>query len=203
MTGTSSSESNMNEFVLSVIAILKKGNLIFTLLAVAIAILVYKRYDDWLWAIFSLCITYPILYGLYHLLQVYSYKSRVMYEIDYYEKEQRLRNEVRLQKEIERVRGIYYSLPDNLRQRLKQLCSIPKPNGGSDCTRILNMLDAEHIKIDSACQQISCYHYGLLELESSIESVIVKIDPTLFWVVNEELREKQDSHGNRGSSTSA
>lgn len=180
----------MNEFVASVLAILKKGNLIITLLSVAVAILVYKRYDDRLWAIFSLCITYPILCGIYYLLQVYSYKRRVKSEIEYYDKEQRLRNEARTQKEIERVRGIYCSLSDNLRQRLKQLCSLPKPNGGSDYTRILNLFDAEHDMIYSACQQISCYHYQLLEFESSINSVIINIDPTLLWVVNEELREK-------------
>ena len=193
----------MNEFVASVIAILKKGNLVITLLAVAVAILVYKRYDDWLWAIFSLCIIYPILCGIYYLLQVYSHKRRGKSEIEYYDKEQRLRNEARTRKEVERIRGIYYSLPDDLRQRLMQLCSLPKPNGGSDYTRILNIFDAEHNMINSACQQISCYHYGLIEFESSINSVIVNIDPTLLWVINEEQREKENSHGNRGSSTSA
>ena len=181
----------MNEFVASVIAILKKGNLIITFLSIAVAILVFKRYDDWLWAVFSLCITYPILCGFYYLLQVYSHKRRVKSEIAYYDKEQRLRNEARTQKEIERVRGIYYSLPENIRQRLMQLCSLPKPNGGSDHTRILNIFDAEHNMINSACLQISCYHYDLLEFESSINSVIVKIDPTLLWVINEELREKE------------
>lgn len=193
----------MNEFVTSVVTILKKGNLIIALLSVAVAILVYKRYDDWLWAIFSLCITYPILCGIYYLLQVYSYKRRVKSEIEYYDKEQRLRNEARTQKEIERLRGIYYSLPDDLRQRLKQLCSLPKPNGGSDYTRILNIFDAGHNLIFSACQQVSCYHYNLLDFESSIDSEIVKIDPIFYWVINEELREKENSHGIRGSSTSA
>jgi len=193
----------MNEFVASVVTILKKGNLIIALLSVAVAILVYKRYDDWLWAIFSLCITYPILCGIYYLLQVYFYNRRAKSEIAYYDKEQRLRNEARTQKEIERLRGIYYSLPDDLRQKLKQLCSLPKPNGGSDYTRILNIFDAGHNLIYSACQQVSCYHYNLLDFESSIDSEIVKIDPIFYWVINEELREKENSHGIRGSSTSA
>ena len=193
----------MNEFVASVVTILKKGNLIIALLSVAVAILVYKRYDDWLWAIFSLCITYPILCGIYYLLQVYFYNRRAKSEIAYYDKEQRLRNEARTQKEIERLRGIYYSLPDDLRQKLKQLCSLPKPNGGSDYTRILNIFDAGHNLIYSACQQVSCYHYNLLDFESNIDSEIVKIDPIFYWVINEELREKENSHGIRGSSTSA
>ena len=193
----------MNEFVASVVTILKKGNLIIALLSVAVAILVYKRYDDWLWAIFSLCITYPILCGIYYLLQVYFYNRRAKSEIAYYDKEQRLRNEARTQKEIERLRGIYYSLPDDLRQKLKQLCSLPKPNGGSDYTRILNIFDAGHNLIYSACQQVSCYHYNLLDFESIIDSEIVKIDPIFYWVINEELREKENSHGIRGSSTSA
>ena len=193
----------MNEFVASVIAILKKGNFIISLLSVAVAILAYKRYDDWLWAIFSLCISYLILCGIYYLIQVYFYNRRVKSEIAYYDKEQRLRNEARTQKEVERVREIFYSLPEDLRQSLIQLCSIPKPKGGSDYTRILSMFDAGHNMIYSACQQISCYHYDLLAFESSINSVIVKIYPTLLWVVNEELYEKEHSHGSRGSSTSA
>ena len=193
----------MNEFVASVVTILQKGNLIIAFLSVAVAILVYKRYDDWLRAIFSLCITYPILCGIYYLLQVYFYNRRAKSEIAYYDKEQRLRNEARTQKEIERLRGIYYSLPDDLRQKLKQLCSLPKPNGGSDYTRILNIFDAGHNLIYSACQQVSCYHYNLLDFENSIDSEIVKIDPIFYWVINEELREKENSHGIRGSSTSA
>lgn len=193
----------MNELVTTVIAILKKGNLIITLLSFAVAILVYKRYEDWLWTIFSLCITYPILCGIYYLMQVYFYNRRVKSEIDYYAKEQRFRNDERTRKEVERIRGIYYSLPDNLRHSLMQLCSIPKPDGVSDYTRILDVFDAEHRMINSACQQVSCYHYDLLEFESSINSTIVHIDPTLLWVINDEKRKKENSHGNRGSSTSA
>lgn len=165
--------------------------MIISLLSVAAAILVYKRYDDWLWAIFSLCITYPILCGIYYLIQVYFYNRRMKSEIAYYDKEQRLRNEERTQKEIERVRGIYYSLPEDLRQSMIQLCRIPKPKGGSDFTRILNMFDAGHNMIYSACQQVSCYHYNLLEFESSIDSEIVKIDPIFYWVINEEQRKKR------------
>ena len=89
----------MNEFVVSVIAILKKGNLIISLLSVAVAIMVYKRYDDWLWAIFSLCVTYPILCGIYYLIQVFFHKRRVKSEIEYYDKEQKLRDEARTRKE--------------------------------------------------------------------------------------------------------
>lgn len=181
----------MNEFIASFVTILKKGNLIISLLSVAAAILVYKRYDDWLWAIFSLCITYPILCGIYYLIQVYFYNRRMKSEIAYYDKEQRLRNEERTQKEIERIRGIYYSLPEDLRQSMIQLCRIPKPKGGSDFTRILNMFDAGHNMIYSACQQVSCYHYNLLEFKSSIDSEIVKIDPIFYWVINEEQRKKR------------
>ena len=71
----------MNEFVASVVTILKKGNLIIALLSVAVAILVYKRYDDWLWAIFSLCIT------CYLVLQFLSFHNTVLCSYLVFDKE--------------------------------------------------------------------------------------------------------------------
>ena len=176
----------MNEIVASIVAIMKKGNLIMVLLSFAVGILVFKINHDLLWAIFSLCVTYPILSALYYLIRIYFYNKSRKAEIEYCKNQQELRNQEKTEKEIERIKEIYSSLSDHLKQNLKDLCRIPKPNGGSEHTRILNTCDADHFMIFTALDQLSNHHYDLLEMEESVDSIIVKINPILQWVIDNE-----------------
>lgn len=179
----------MNEIVASVVAIMKKGNSIIVLLSIAVGILVFKINHDLLWAIFSLCVTYPLLSALYYLIRLYFYNKSRKAEMEYCKNQQELRNQKKTEKtekEIERITDIYNSLPDHLKQSLKDLCRIPKVSGGSEHTKILNMGDAGHFMIFTALDQLSNHYYDLLEIEESVNSVIVKINPILHWVIDNE-----------------
>lgn len=180
----------MNEMIASVVAIMKKGNSIIVLLSIAVGILVFKINHDFLWAIFSLCVTYPVLSALYYLIRIYFYNKSRKAEIEYCKNQQEVRNQEKRVKEIERIKDIYNSLPDHLKQSLKDLCRIPKTSGGSEHTRILNMWDSGNFMIFTDLEQFSNYNYDLLEIEESVNSVIVKINPILHFVIDEELQKK-------------
>jgi hypothetical protein len=176
----------MNEILASFVTIIKKGNLIIVLLSFAISIFVFKINHDFLWAIFTLCITYPLLSALYYIIRVYFYNKSRKAEIEYSNNQQELRNQEINKKEIEHIKDVYNSLPDHIKQSLKDLCRIPKGNGGSCHTRILNMLDNNHIMILFDLEQLLSYHYDLLVIEESVNSVIVKMNPLLHWVIDNE-----------------
>ena len=48
------------------------------------------------------------------------------------------------------------------------------------------MCDAGHFMIFTALDQLSNHHYDLLEMEESVDSIIVKINPILQWVIDNE-----------------
>ena len=89
------------------------------------------------------------------------------------------------------MRDIYFSLSDTDRQNLIDLYRIPKTPGGSEYTRILNVFDTKNQKIYCSCQNISSYHYDLFEIEGNINSIIVRIDPTLYKVIADEQNRMQ------------
>ena len=184
----------MSEVLAFLVAILKNGNLIITLLSIATAIGIYKKTEDWLWAIFSFCLAYPVFCYIYYIWQEHSNRKIEESNREYFEKQQKERRErqekIERQNE-ERMRDIYFSLSDTDRQNLIDLYRIPKTPGGSEYTRILNVFDTKNQMIYCSCQNISSYHFDLFEIDSNMNSIIVRINPTLSTVIADEQNRMQ------------
>ncbi len=192
----------MSELFASIKAFIEKGNIIIFFLALAIAIFSYQVISkDLLWTIFVFCIAYVVVYGIYFLFD--KYKESIKRKNEDKEKQElyriRKQNEdaqaKRQQEQTEaRLRMIYDSFPEDVKEGLIGLYKLPQTEGGCLNSRII--YDADFVKnqsIWSACDQIS-FTIGigredLIDIQPSINSQIITIAPNFYKIIEEKANE--------------
>lgn len=195
----------MSELFASIKAFIEKGNIIIFLLAVAVAIFTYQVFTkEILWAVFAFCLSYAIFFGIYSWYKDYKDNLKQI-EQDRKKQEnesQRIKSEeAKLQKEkdqtLARLRTIYASLPDDIKEGLELLYNLPQTEGGFTNTRIVAVENEEtYSKIYNAYTQIR-FNLGLdnlIESQHSIQSLIITINPDFYSIIEEKTK-RNDRNG--------
>ena len=195
----------MSELFASIKAFIEKGNIIIFLLAVAVAIFTYQVFTkEILWAVFAFCLSYAIFFGIYSWYKDYKDNLKQI-EQDRKKQEnesQRIKSEeAKLQKEkdqtLARLRTIYASLPDDVKEGLELLYNLPQTEGGFTNTRIVAVENEEtYSKIYKAYTQIR-FNLGLdnlIESQHSIQSLIITINPDFYSIIEEKTK-RNDRNG--------
>lgn len=196
----------MSELFASIKAFIEKGNIIIFLLAVAVAIFTYQVFTkEILWAVFAFCLSYAIFFGIYSWYKDYKDNLKQI-EQDRKKQEnesQRIKSEeAKLQKEkdqtLARLRTIYASLPDDVKEGLELFYNLPPTEGGFVNTRIVTVENEEtYSKIYKAYTQIrfSLGLENLMESQHSIQSLIITIMPEFYSIIEEMAKKKGDKNG--------
>ena len=195
----------MSELFASIKAFIEKGNIIIFLLAVAVAIFTYQVFTkEILWAVFAFCLSYAIFFGIYSWYKDYKDNLKQI-EQDRKKQEnesQRIKSEeAKLQKEkdqtLARLRTIYASLPDDVKEGLELLYNLPQTEGGFTNTRIVAVENEEtYSKIYNSYTQIR-FNLGLdnlIESQHSIQSLIITINPDFYSIIEEKTK-RNDRNG--------
>jgi len=189
----------MSELFASIKAFIEKGNIIIFLLAVAVAIFIYQVFTkEILWAVFAFCLSYAIIFGIHSWHK--DYKDNLK-QIEQDRKKQENENqrikseEAELQKEkdqtLARLRTIYASLPDDVKEGLELFYNLPQTEGGFVNTRIVTVENEDtYSKIYKAYTQIR-FNLGLenlMESQHSIQSLIITIIPEFYSIIEEKAK---------------
>lgn len=192
----------MSELFASIKAFIEKGNLIIFLLSLASAIFTYQVFaKEMLWAAFAFCISYPIFIGIHTLYDNYCYNAKIAEEQRKNEETEKLNRkgeEARQKKEKEKIkvkmRTIYASLTDDVKDGLIALYNLPKPEGGYDNVRIVHDYGSNDYQlIVNAYSQILMNIGGeyLLESQHSTQSQIITIKPIFYDILAEEAKKRK------------
>ena len=191
----------MSELFASIKAFIEKGNIIVFLLAVTVAIFTYQILaKEILWAIFAFCLSYAAFYGIQNLYNNYKESQKL---IDDNRKRQEVENirkqqeEAQQQKEKEqidaRLRTIYASLPDDVKEGLKLLYNLPQTEGGFINARVVHVENTEEYqKITNAYNQIR-FHLNLenlMESQHGIQTQIITILPDFYHIIEEKVKKE-------------
>ena len=192
----------MNELFASIKAFIEKVNLIIFLLALAVAIYIYQVIvKEILWAAFAFCISYVLFAGIHSWF--ISHKEKLKHN----EENRKLQEAANLRKQNEnaqakqqqeqtdaRLRMIYDSFPDDVKEGLIGLYKLPQTEGGYLNSRII--YDADFVKNQSvfnACQQIrftiGIGREDLIDIQPSIDSQIITISPDFYRIIEEKANE--------------
>lgn len=196
----------MSELFASIKAFIEKGNIIIFLLAVAAAIFTYQVLaKEILWAIFAFCLSYAAFYGIQNLYN--DYKANLK-QIEDNRKKQEAENirkqqeDAQQQKEKEqidaRLRTIYASLPDDVKEGLELLYNLPQTEGGFINTRVVQVENTEkYQKITNAFNQIrfQLNLENLMDSQHSIQTQIITIMPDFYKIIEEKAKEKGGNNG--------
>lgn len=198
----------MSELFASIKAFIEKGNIIIFLLAVAVAIFTYQVFaKEILWAVFAFCLSYAVFYGIQNLYN--NYKANIK-QIENNRKIQEAENIRRQQEETQklqqheqanaRLRMIYDSLPDDVKDGLIKWYKLPQTDGGYLNSRVLYDADIEtNQPIINAYNQIrftiGLGREDLIEIQPSVKSQIVTLVPEFYHIVEEKAKEKGVNNG--------
>lgn len=189
----------MSELFASIKAFIEKGNVIVFLLAVAVAIFAYQMFTrDFLWAGFAFCISYAIFYGINSFAKYHRECHRKIVENRMRQEAEnaRIQNEkekAKKEKEqnLARLRTIYASLPEDVKEGLELFYNLPQTEGGFINTRIVTVENEDtYSKIYNAYTQIR-FNLGLenlMESQNSIKSQIVTITPDFYSIIEEKVK---------------
>lgn len=192
----------MSELFASIKAFIEKGNIIIFLLAVAAAIFTYQMLaSEILWAVFTFCLSYAILHGINSFIQKY---KENLHKTEENRKKQEAYNikkqteEAINQKEKDqndaRLRMIYASLPEEVKEGLVVLYNLPQTEGGFINSRIVQVDNTDTYQIVSnAYTQIrfNLNLEGLLDVRHSIQSEIISIDSNFYNIIEEMAKKKR------------
>lgn len=189
----------MSELFASIKAFIEKGNIIIFLLAVAAAIYTYQVVSrDLLWAVFAFCLAYAVFYGIHCLFENYKANQRRETEEkakQEFDKIRKQNEEAQIQQQQEqtnaRLRMIYDSLPEDVKEGLIKWYKLPQTEGGYLNSRIV--YDAEfkqNYSVINASNQIR-YTIGLgredlIEIHPSVNSQIITIIPDFYKIIEEK-----------------
>lgn len=191
----------MNELFASIKAFIEKGNIVIFLLALAAAIFTYQIISkDLLWAIFAFCIAYAMFYGIHYLYE--NYKANQRRETEEKAKQERdkirkLNEEAQFQQQQEqtnaRLRMIYDSLPEDVKEGLIKWYKLPQTDGGYLNSRILYNADFEknHSIINASNQirfTIGLGREDLIEIHPSVNSQIITLIPDFYKIIEEKAK---------------
>lgn len=191
----------MNALFESIKAFIEKVNLVICLLAIAVAILVYQLVTkETLWALFAFCISYVLFAGIHSWYVGYKEELNQIDEnrkLQEAEMSRRKMEEDRIKQEKSqtdaRLRTIYASLPDEVKEGLELLYNLPQPDGGFRNSRILYIDNTEKYQvIYNAFTQIR-FNLGLeylIDSQSSIQSQIITIMPEFYDIIEEKANKK-------------
>ena len=196
----------MNELFASIKAFIEKGNIIIFLLAIAVAIFTYQILArEILWAIFAFCLSYAAFYGIHNLYN--NHKASLKLIEDNRRKQEaedirRQQEEAKQQKEKEqidaRLRTIYASLPDDIKEGLELLYNLPQTEGGFTNARVVQVENTEEYqKITNAYNQIRFFLNleNLMESQHGIQTQIITILPAFYNIIEEKAKEKGGNNG--------
>jgi hypothetical protein len=195
----------MSELFASIKAFIEKGNIIIFLLAVAVAIFTYQVFaKEILWAVFAFCLSYAVFYGIQNLYNNYKANikqiedNRKNQEAENIRKQQEDSQKQKEQEQIEaRLRTLYASLPNDVKEGLELLYNLPQTEGGFTNTRIVAVENEEtYSKIYNAYTQIRFYLGldNLIESQHSIQSLIITINPDFYSIIEEKTK-RNDRNG--------
>ena len=195
----------MSELFASIKAFIEKGNIIIFLLAVAVAIFTYQVFaKEILWAVFAFCLSYAVFYGIQNLYNNYKANikqiedNRKIQEAENIRKQQEDSQKQKEQEQIEaRLRTLYASLPNDVKEGLELLYNLPQTEGGFTNTRIVAVENEEtYSKIYNAYTQIRFYLGldNLIESQHSIQSLIITINPDFYSIIEEKTK-RNDRNG--------
>jgi septal ring factor EnvC (AmiA/AmiB activator) len=189
----------MSELFASIKAFIEKGNIIIFLLAVAVAIFTYQILARAiLWSVFAFCLSYAAFYGIQNLYNDHKANikqiedNRKKQEAENIRKQQEDSQKQKEQEQIEaRLRTIYASLPDDVKEGLELFYNLPQTEGGFVNARIVTVENEEtYSKIYNAYTQIR-FNLGLenlMESQHSIQSLIITIMPEFFSIIEEKAK---------------
>lgn len=192
----------MSELFASIKAFIEKGNIIIFLLSLASAIFTYQVLaKEVLWAAFAFCVSYPIFIGIHTLYDNYCYNAKVAEELRKNEETEKLNRkaeEARQKKENEKIkvkmRTIYASLTDDVKDGLIALYNLPKPKGGYDNVRIVpDYGSQENFLIQKAYSDL-LMNIGaeyLLTSQHSTQSQIITINPDFYDILAEQAKKRK------------
>lgn len=195
----------MSELFASIKAFIEKGNIIIFLLAVAVAIFTYQILaKEILWAVFAFCLSYAVFYGIQNLYNNYKANikqienNRKIQEAENIRRQQEDSQKQKEQEQIEaRLRTLYASLPNDVKEGLELLYNLPQTEGGFTNTRIVAVENEEtYSKIYNAYTQIR-FNLGLdnlIESQHSIQSLIITINPDFYSIIEEKTK-RNDRNG--------
>lgn len=186
----------MNELFASIKAFIEKGNIIIFLLSIAAAIFTYQVLaKEILWAIFAFCLAYAIFYGFQNLYNNYKFENKKQEA----EKIKKQNEEALLQRQKEdslaRMRTIYDSFPEQIKEALLLLYNMPQVEGGYINSRILKMDNSEEaVKLRNLLFQlrINGSSMDLLDCQKSIESDIITMTPDFYSIIEEKAKKKEE-----------
>ena len=191
----------MNALFESIKAFVEKVNLVICFLAIAVAILVYQLViRDTLWALFAFFISYVIFAGIHSWYVGYKENLKQIEENRKLQEAENCRKQMeesRKQQEKSqteaRLRTIYASLPDEVKEGLELLYNLPQADGGFRNSRILRIENTDEYQIIyNAFTQIR-FNLGLeylIDSQSSIQSRIITIMPEFYDIIEEKANKK-------------
>lgn len=192
----------MSELFVSIKAFIEKGNIIIFLLAVAAAIFTYQMLaNEILWAAFTFCLSYAVFYGINLLFQKHKESSHKAEENRKRQEAENIKKQTEdtlAQKEKEqidaRLRMIYASLPEEVKEGLVVLYNLPQTEGGFINSRIVQVDNTDTYQIVSNAYTQIRFHLnleGLLDVRHSIQSEIISIDSNFYNIIEEMAKKKR------------
>ena len=180
----------MNELFASIKAFIEKVNLIVLLLSLAVGILIFKVWSDWLWAGFAFCLAYPCIAGI-HKFIVYQYKEhRAKIEVEKHNAKLAKQKEEKDNLTKAHLNTIFESLSNEAKRGLILLYRLPIPKDGILNARIINPDSEEHNQIWNAVCKAYSIRIGnnTLVWRDSLLNQIIHIDPDFYIVLEEKSK---------------
>lgn len=180
----------MNELFASIKAFIEKVNLIVLLLSLAVGILIFKVWSDWLWAGFAFCLAYPCIAGI-HKLIVYQYKEHQA-KASIEKRNAQIEKEKQAKEEQTKAHlcTIYESLSSDTKKGLIILYRLAEPEGGFINSRILNKDNENYQFIWSAICDIYTRNFNnpYVYKEDMLNQSIIHIDPDFYKILEEKSK---------------
>ena len=167
--------------------IVSKLNINIFIFSCLVALLIYALLEiKFVWFLISLLACYLLSLGICRLISTCVQNSK---QRKYFDE----RNRMRVQEEeniIKRYNTIFESLSDETKRILIELYRYKKPEGGTDCQRVLLYGTKLNREVSSVCCQLNntFWNLELLQEINSIGSNIVTIDVFFLEVLKEKSK---------------